>query len=42
MRFIFVKSLLSMSKAKKPDQIVFNEETQRYDAALKPYTRARV
>tara|TARA_R110002049_G_C8951226_1_gene545906 strand:+ start:354 stop:794 length:441 start_codon:yes stop_codon:yes gene_type:complete len=38
MRFIFVKSLLSMSKAKKPDQIVFNEETQRYDAALKPYT----
>ena len=26
-----------MSKAKKPDQIVFNEETQRYDAALKPY-----
>ena len=26
-----------MSKTKKPDQIVFNEETQRYDAALKPY-----
>lgn len=26
-----------MSKAKKPDQIVFNEGTQRYDAALKPY-----
>lgn len=26
-----------MSKAKKPDQIVFNTETQRYDAALKPY-----
>ncbi|WP_405576836.1 DUF2452 domain-containing protein [Winogradskyella sp. Asnod2-B02-A] len=26
-----------MSKAKKPDQIVFNEQTQRYDAALKPY-----
>ena len=26
-----------MSKDKKPDQIVFNEDTQRYDAALKPY-----
>ena len=26
-----------MSKTKKPDQIVFNEETQRYDASLKPY-----
>ncbi|WP_452221292.1 DUF2452 domain-containing protein [Lacinutrix salivirga] len=26
-----------MSKAKKPDQIVFNEHSQRYDAALKPY-----
>ena len=26
-----------MSKAKKPDQIVFNEDTQRYDAYLKPY-----
>ncbi|MEP5255089.1 MAG: DUF2452 domain-containing protein [Winogradskyella arenosi] len=26
-----------MSKAKKPDQVVFNEETQKYDAALKPY-----
>ncbi|WP_299124596.1 DUF2452 domain-containing protein [uncultured Winogradskyella sp.] len=26
-----------MSKAKKPDQIVFNEDTQSYDAALKPY-----
>ncbi|WP_452223552.1 DUF2452 domain-containing protein [Lacinutrix chionoecetis] len=26
-----------MSDSKKPDNIVFNEETQRYDAALKPY-----
>jgi len=26
-----------MSKAKKPDQIVFNDATQRYDAYLKPY-----
>ncbi|RED42634.1 uncharacterized protein DUF2452 [Winogradskyella eximia] len=26
-----------MSKAKKPDQIVFNEDTQRYDAYLMPY-----
>ena len=26
-----------MSKTKKPDQVVFNEETQQYDAALKPY-----
>lgn len=26
-----------MSADKKPDQVVFNEETQRYDAALKPY-----
>ena len=26
-----------MSDNKKPDSIVFNEETQRYDAALKPY-----
>ncbi|WP_179319580.1 DUF2452 domain-containing protein [Winogradskyella helgolandensis] len=26
-----------MSKEKKPDQIVFNEDTQRYDAYLKPY-----
>ena len=23
--------------AKKPDLVVFNEETQQYDAALKPY-----
>ena len=22
---------------KKPDLVVFNEETQQYDAALKPY-----
>ena len=22
---------------KKPDQVVFNEETQTYDASLKPY-----
>ncbi len=26
-----------MSKKKKPDNVVFDEETQRYDAALKPY-----
>ncbi|MCB0383366.1 MAG: DUF2452 domain-containing protein [Psychroserpens sp.] len=26
-----------MSKEKKPDQVVFNEATQNYDAALKPY-----
>ncbi len=26
-----------MSKAKKPDQVVFDEEQQSYDAALKPY-----
>ncbi|NRD22701.1 DUF2452 domain-containing protein [Winogradskyella litoriviva] len=26
-----------MSEAKKPDQVVFNQDTQRYDAALKPY-----
>ncbi|WP_435412729.1 DUF2452 domain-containing protein [Psychroserpens mesophilus] len=26
-----------MSKQKKPDQVVFNEATQNYDAALKPY-----
>jgi len=26
-----------MSKDKKPDNVVFNEETQKYDAALKPY-----
>jgi len=26
-----------MSKEKKPDQVVYNEETKRYDAALKPY-----
>ncbi len=26
-----------MSKDKKPDQVVFNEEEQRYDAYLKPY-----
>lgn len=26
-----------MSEDKKPDQVVFNEETQKYDAALKPY-----
>jgi len=26
-----------MSKTKKPDQVVFNEDTQTYDAALKPY-----
>jgi hypothetical protein len=25
------------SGAKKPDLVVFNEETQQYDAALKPY-----
>ncbi|WP_298895337.1 DUF2452 domain-containing protein [uncultured Psychroserpens sp.] len=26
-----------MATDKKPDQIVFNEDTQRYDASLKPY-----
>ena len=26
-----------MKKEKKPDLVVFNEDTQRYDAALKPY-----
>lgn len=26
-----------MSKDKKPDQVVFNEDTKKYDAALKPY-----
>ena len=26
-----------MSKDKKPDQVVFNEQTETYDAALKPY-----
>ena len=26
-----------MTKDKKPDNVVFNTETQRYDAALKPY-----
>ena len=25
------------SKSKKPDNVVFNEKEQRYDAALKPY-----
>ena len=24
-------------ESKKPDLVVFNEETQKYDAALKPY-----
>ena len=26
-----------MKKEKKPDNVVFNTETQKYDAALKPY-----
>jgi len=26
-----------MKKNKKPDQVVFNTETQKYDAAIKPY-----
>lgn len=26
-----------MTEEKKPDNVVFNTETQRYDAALKPY-----
>ncbi|WP_290699993.1 DUF2452 domain-containing protein [Lacinutrix sp.] len=26
-----------MSQTKKPDNVVFNKETQQYDAALKPY-----
>ncbi len=27
-----------MSKIKKPDYVVFNEQTQKYDASLKPYS----
>jgi len=27
-----------MKEDKKPDQVVFNSETQKYDAALKPYS----
>lgn len=27
-----------MKEDKKPDQVVFNSETQRYDAALNPYS----
>lgn len=26
-----------MSKEKKPDQVVYNDNTERYDASLKPY-----
>lgn len=26
-----------MSKDEKPDQVVFNKDTQKYDASLKPY-----
>ena len=26
-----------MAEDKKPDNVVFNVETQKYDAALKPY-----
>ena len=26
-----------MKNEKKPDLVVFNEETQQYDAAIKPY-----
>ena len=26
-----------MNTEKKPDQVVYNTETKRYDAALKPY-----
>ena len=26
-----------MAEEKKPDNVVYNEETQKYDAALKPY-----
>ena len=29
---------MTMIKGKKPDYVVFNEETQKYDAALKPYS----
>ena len=29
-----------MDENKKPDNIVFNPETQRYDAAIKPYATA--
>lgn len=28
---------MKMAKEKKPDNVVFNIETQKYDAALKPY-----
>jgi hypothetical protein len=28
---------MKKDEAKKPDLVVFNEETQKYDAALKPY-----
>lgn len=31
------KQNVIMSKDKKPDQVVFNEDSQQYDAALKPY-----
>ncbi len=27
-----------MTEDKKPDNVVFNPETQKYDAALKPYS----
>ncbi len=26
-----------MTETKKPDNVVFNTETQKYDASLKPY-----
>ena len=28
---------MKMKEDKKPDNVVFNTETQKYDAALKPY-----
>ena len=31
-----------MSETKKPDNVVFNPETQKYDAALKPYATSVV
>ena len=26
-----------MKKSKKPDSVVFNDDSQQYDASLKPY-----
>lgn len=32
-----MKPKKSHNQSKKPDQVVYNEKTKRYDAALKPY-----